>query len=173
MIASRWGVDDSEVSLRYPCDELVSSPALEVWRGVTVRAPARAVWPWLAQVRLAPYSYDWIDNSGRQSPRRLLGLPDPQVGDVFTTSGNRELGRILSVDPGRQLTATILGAFMSYLLVPVEAGTTRLLLKVVMDTNRWVAPILSVGDLVMARRQLLNLKHLAEGSAGTRGGKRA
>jgi hypothetical protein len=39
---------------------------------------------------------------------------------------------------------------------------TRLLLKVVMQTSRWAALGLSVGDLVMARRQLLNLKLLAE-----------
>lgn len=31
-----------------------------------------------------------------------------------------------------------------------------------MQTNRWVALGLSVGDLTMARRQLLNLKSLAE-----------
>ena len=52
--------------------------------------------------------------------------------------------------------------FMSYLLVPQEQESTRLLLKVVMSTHRWIAPALSVGDLVMARRQLLNLKELAE-----------
>jgi len=28
--------------------------------------------------------------------------------------------------------------------------------------NRWLTPWLSVGDLIMARRQLLNLKRLAE-----------
>jgi len=55
-----------------------------------------------------------------------------------------------------------MGAFMSYFLVPREREMTRLLLKVVMQTNRWAARALSVGDLVMARRQLLNLKQLAE-----------
>jgi hypothetical protein len=93
----------------------------------------------------------------------LVGLPDPRVGERFTTAGGRELGRIVSVDPGRQLTATIMGAFMSYVLVPEDTGSTRLLLKVVMRTNRWAAVVLSVGDLIMARRQLLNLKRLAEG----------
>jgi hypothetical protein len=38
----------------------------------------------------------------------------------------------------------------------------RLLLKVVVRTSRWAALGLSVGDLIMARRQLLNLKQLAE-----------
>ena len=55
-----------------------------------------------------------------------------------------------------------MGAFMSYVLVPRDHDTTRLLLKVVMRTKRWAAPWLSVGDLIMARRQLLNLKQLAE-----------
>ena len=51
---------------------------------------------------------------------------------------------------------------MSYLLLPAEQDATRLLLKVVMATNRLIAPALSVGDLIMARRRLLNLKGLAE-----------
>ena len=162
MIGDRWGMADGEISRSYPCDDFVVSPALEAWRGVRVEAPADAVWPWVAQVRLAPYAYDWIDNRGRRSPRQLVGLPEPQVGEAFTTAGGRKLGRIVSVDPGKQLTGTIIGAFLSYVLVPQEHDTTRLLLKVVMQTNRWAALGLSIGDLIMARRQLLNLKQLAE-----------
>jgi hypothetical protein len=162
MIGDRWGVSDSEILRSYPCDDYVSSPALKAWRGVSVEAPAEAVWPWVAQVRLAPYSYDWIDNLGRRSPRELVGLPEPQVGERFTAAGGRGFGRIVSVDAGKQLTGTIMGAFMSYVLVPQDHDATRLLLKVVMQTSRWVAIGLSVGDLIMARRQLLNLKRLAE-----------
>ncbi|WP_236789793.1 polyketide cyclase [Amycolatopsis sp. GM8] len=165
MIGDRWGMRENEISRGYPCDDFVTSPTLVAWRGVGVDAPAEAVWPWIGQVRLAPYSYDWIDNRGRRSPRELVDLPEPRVGERFTNAGGRELGRIVSVDPGRQLTATIMGAFMSYVLVPEDAGTTRLLLKVVMRTRRWLAPWVSVGDLIMARRQLLNLKQLAEGDA--------
>jgi hypothetical protein len=135
---------------------------MRAWRGVRIEAPAEAVWPWVAQVRLAPYSYDWIDNRGRGSPRELAGLAEPRVGERFTTAGGRQLGRIVSVDPGEQLTGTIMSAFMSYVLIPGEHGVTRLLLKVVMRTARWAAPGLSVGDLIMARRQLLNFKQLAE-----------
>lgn len=162
MIGDRWGVTNSETLRSYPCDDFVTAPTLRAWRGVTVDAPAEVVWPWVAQVRLAPYSYDWIDNLGRRSPRELVGLPEPRVGDRFTTAGGCELGRIVSVEPGNQLTGTIMGAFMSYVLVPQHHDTTRLLLKVVMRTNRLVALGLSIGDLVMARRQLLNLKRLAE-----------
>lgn len=162
MIGDRWGVTDSETLRSYPCDEFVVSPALQAWRGVEIEAPVAAVWPWVAQVRLAPYSYDWIDNLGRRSPQQLRRLPEPEVGEAFTTAGGRKLGRIVSVHPGVQLTGTIMGSFMSYVLVPQQNNTTRLLLKVVMQTTRWVALGLSVGDLIMARRQLLNFKQLAE-----------
>jgi hypothetical protein len=162
MIGDRWGVSDDETVRSYPCDDFVTLPTLQAWRGVRVEAPAEVVWAWVRQVRLAPYSYDWIDNRGRRSPRELAGLPEPRVGDRFTTAGRRELGRIVSVEPGKQLTATIMGAYMSYVLVPQVHDATRLLLKVIMRTSRWTAPGLCVGDLIMARRQLLNLKQLAE-----------
>ena len=162
MIGDRWGVSQSEVLRAYPCDDFVAAPLLQAWRGVSIEAPAGAVWPWVAQIRLAPYSYDWIDNRGRRSPRELAGLPEPRAGDRFTAVGGRPLGRIVSVDPGRQLTGTIMGAFMSYVLVPEDHRTTRLLLKLVTQTARWKAPALCVGDLIMARRQLLNLKQLTE-----------
>jgi hypothetical protein len=162
MIGDRWGVTESEIARCYPCDDFVTSPALRAWRGVDVEAPVEAVWPWVAQVRLAPYSYDWIDNLGRRSPRELVGLPEPRVGERFTTAAGREWGRIVSVDPGHQLTGHIMGAFMSYVLAPAAHDTTRLLLKIVMRTNRWVALGVSVGDLIMARRQLLNFKQLVE-----------
>jgi hypothetical protein len=162
MIGDRWGVSDSEARQAYPCDELVSRPVLQAWRGVHVAAAPESVWPWVAQVRLAPYSYDWIDNRGRRSPRELAGLPEPRAGEAFTAVGGKPLGRIVSVAPGRQLTGAIMGTFMSYVLVPQADGTTRLLLKVTSRLPRWAAPALSAGDLVMARRQLLNFKRLAE-----------
>ena len=162
MIGDRWGVTESEVNRSYPCDEFVATPAVRAWRGVSVAAPAEAVWPWVAQVRMAPYSYDWIDNRGRRSPQELAGLPEPCAGEKFTTVGGRPLGRIVSVEPGKQLTGIIMGAYMSYVLVPRDRDSTRLLLKVVMETSRLRAFGLTLGDLVMARRQLLNLKRLAE-----------
>jgi hypothetical protein len=167
VICDRWGVSDGEAARRYPCDEFVREPVLQAWRGVRVAAPPEAVWPWVGQVRLAPYSYDWIDNRGRHSPRELAGLPEPRVGERFTTAGGRPLGTIVSVETGKQLTGAIMGAFMSYVLVPQDDGATRLLLKVVMRTSRLRAVGLSVGDLVMSRRQLLNWKQLAERADGS------
>lgn len=167
MLGERWGVTDDEVALRYPCDGLVPSPSLQLWRGVTVDAPPAQVWPWLCQLRLAPYSYDWLDNLGRRSPRELRGLPDPKPGEPFTCVGGRfAAGLVLAVAHEEHLTASIMGAVLSYVLVP-EGGSARLLLKIVSDRARWYATPLAVGDWPMARRQLKNLKSLAE--SGRRG----
>lgn len=163
VLGDRWNVTEAETQRRYPCDERVTDPALQAWRGVSVEASSERVWPWVVQIRVAPYSYDWIDNLGRRSPQQLLGLPDPGVGDPFTTAAGRSAGRVLSVTPGEQLTAQIMGTVMSYVLEPRD-GSTRLLLKLVAGKRRVTTPLLCLGDLVMARRQLLNLARLAESS---------
>ncbi|RLV49360.1 polyketide cyclase [Nocardioides mangrovicus] len=163
MIGDRWGVSEADVARRYPCDDVVASPALEAWRGVTAQAAREQVWSRVVQVRLAPYSYDWVDNLGRRSPAALQGLADPVPGDPFTASAGRPLGTVLAVEPGIALTARVVGAVMSYVLVGEEP--TRLLLKLVVPRSplaRVVAPAVCLGDLVMARRQLLNLARLAE-----------
>jgi hypothetical protein len=117
----------------------------------------------VSQIRLAPYSYDWIDNGGRRSPQELLALPPPTPGDPFTSAAGKKLGRILSVDPPHQLTGRIASTVISYVLDEgSDVSETRLLMKLVSGLPLPLAPLLSVGDLVMARRQLLNLKQLAE-----------
>lgn len=153
---------DAEVASRFGCDDVVPDPVLAAWRGITVAAPAERVWPWVGQIRVAPYSYDVVDNLGRRSPRRLLGLAEPVVGEPFIRTAGRPAGEVLAVEPGRQLTGSILGAVMSYRLDPVGPDATRLLLKIVMARGRVIAPAVAVGDLVMARKQLRTWKSLAE-----------
>ncbi|MBV8992159.1 MAG: polyketide cyclase [Pseudonocardiales bacterium] len=169
MIGDRWGVTLAETTRPYPCDDLVPDPVLQAWRGVTVRACPEHVWPWVAQIRLAPYSYDLVDNLGRRSPQALLGLPEPVVGESFTAAfGGLRVGRIVAVKSGHHLTGKIMGAVISYVLVPVDdVPQTRLLMKIVTAGGRAMAPLLSIGDLIMARRQLLNLAALAERTAAS------
>ena len=163
MIGDRWGVTDDEVTRSFPCDSWVTRPTLVAWRGVTVRASAVDLWPWVSQIRLAPYSYDWIDKGGRRSPQELVAIPPPAPGDPFTCAAGKRLGRIVSVDPPHQLTGLIAGAVISYVLEEgCDGRATRLLMKITTDLPRPLVPVLAVGDLVMARRQLLNLKQLAE-----------
>lgn len=146
---------------------------LQLWRGISVDAAPEEVWPWVGQLRLAPYSYDIVDNLGRRSPRELRGLPEPAVGERFAV-----VGRIVALTPGEELTGEIGRAggpagrtVMSYLLL-AEGRGTRLLLKVVVERGgpltRAVTAVLPLGDLLMARKQLLTLKARAESrSAGS------
>lgn len=164
MIADRWGVTDAETHDVYGCDRyVVGVPALSAWRGVDVAAEAAVLWPWVTQMRVAPYSYDWVDNLGRTSPRELLGLPEPVPGEPFTRCAGRPIGEVLAVGPGREITGRIMGALMSYRVLDRGEHASRLVLKIVMPRWRVAAPMVAVGDLVMARKQLLTWKALAEG----------
>ena len=128
MLGDRWGVSDAETRRRYPCDDFVPAPTLRAWRGVSVDASPSAVWRWVAQIRLAPYSYAWIDNLGRRSPQRLVDLPEPVAGEAFTTAGGRRRGRILAVEPGRHLTAEIMGVGLTALYMRYSVRARRPLL---------------------------------------------
>jgi hypothetical protein len=164
MIGDRWGVTAEETARAFPCDQFVPAPVLQLWRGVTIEAPPDRVWPWVIQIRLAPYSYDWIDNLGRRSPQDVRGLADPVPGEHFTTAGGVRIGRVLAVEAQRHVTGSIAGVVISYVL-DAQGDATRLLMKLSAGRGRVVAPLVSLGDLVMARRQLLNLKRLAENAA--------
>jgi hypothetical protein len=168
MIGDRWNVTDDEMTRPYPCNDFVRPAIVQAWRGVTVNAAPEAVWPWITQIRLAPYSYDWIDNLGRQSPRKIVDQSPPVVGEHFTTAGGVRLGRIIGVDPRVHFTGRIGLVAISYVL-DEQANSTRLLMKIAANVPSWVAPPFVVADLVMARRQLLNLKGLVEGRITARG----
>ncbi|MEH3034346.1 MAG: hypothetical protein PGN07_09990 [Aeromicrobium erythreum] len=167
MLADRWGVTDAETRLAFGCDAVLPGAPMQAWRGVTVDAPVEVVWAWLRQLRLAPYSYDWVDNLGRRSPRERSALPDPAPGDVFMRAMGRDVGRVVAVDPGRELTARIGPTLMSYRVEPA-GERTRLLLKLASRGVRPFTDLLCLGDLPMARRQLLTLRDLAEAEAEAR-----
>jgi hypothetical protein len=139
-----------------------------------VNAAPAVLFRWLCQLRVAPYSYDWIDNGGRRSPRTLTpGMENLAIGQSVM-----QIFTLVEFAKGRHVTLRIKhgsGAFslrgdlaVTYLILPEEAGRCRLLVKLVVryppgflgSLMRWGLPW---GDLLMMRRQLLNLKALAEG----------
>jgi hypothetical protein len=66
----RWGVEPSDEDRLLPGDELIAGPTAGDTRGITIEAPAAAIWPWLVQMgfgRAGWYSYDTLDMRGPSS----------------------------------------------------------------------------------------------------------
>lgn len=165
-----WGSSPHEREAVYPCDGLVVDP-VALFRAVDVEAPAELVFRWLCQLRAAPYSYDWIDNLGRRSPRELVeGLDHLEVGQRFMT-----IFRLASFERGRSVTLDTTTALFgrvvcTYRVLPTTPDRSRLVVKLLLAVPPgvlgWVkGRLLPAGDLVMMRRQLLTLRALAERDA--------
>lgn len=61
-----WGARADEIASTLPGDELVDDASVRTTRAVTVDAPAREVWPWLAQIgegRGGFYSYSLLERA--------------------------------------------------------------------------------------------------------------
>jgi hypothetical protein len=177
--AYTWGSTAAERARAFPCDGLVPQPTDALFRAVDVAAPARVVFRWLCQLRAAPYSYDWIDNLGRQSPRRLTpGLERLAVGQRVMT-----FFELIAFEPDRHLTlvgrmpgpGAILGRLAaSYVVVARGETNARLVVKLVVGYPQgplgWaMRGLLPWADLAMMRKQLLTLQRLAEASAAHAG----
>ena len=172
-LSQTWGTDSKERQLNFPCDHLISNPDAAVYRGVTIHAPPEIIFRWLCQMRVAPYSYDWIDNGGRQSPCELIpGLEQLAIGqdvmEIFSLVDfldNRHL--TIRMKPNTRAARIFGDLAVSYLIVVKDATTCRLLVKLVIQyprglIRRSMSTFLPWGDLIMMRRQLLNFKKLAE-----------
>lgn len=170
-----WRTTPAERALALPCD--AAMPACEdmLHRAVDVDAPATLLFRWLCQLKVAPYSYDLIDNLGRTSPRSLTaGADDLAVGDRVMT-----IFTLIGFEPGRQLTIRmthpnglrIFGDIaITYLVTPRGPRRSRLMLRMRMrypprapfSVMRAVLPF---GDWFMAQKQLRVLRGLAERDA--------
>lgn len=171
-VVRNWGSTPAERAESFPCDRLLSDAPMRLYRAVDVAAPAEAVFRWLCQLRAAPYSYDVIDNGGRRSPQELVpGLERLEPGQRFM-----RIFRLVEFEPGRSLTVrsrgTVFGdVVVSYRTSEAGAGASRLVAKLLVAPGPGPfgsAParaVLAAGDLVMMRRQLLNIAALAERDA--------
>jgi hypothetical protein len=167
-----WGSTPTERAADFPCDRYLADPDDVVFRAVDVAASASVLFRWLCQLRVAPYSYDLIDNLGRRSPRTLTpGLDDLAVGQRVAT-----IFRLVEFAPDEHLTIHHRGPIFgevscTYRVLP-RGDHSRLVVKLLVTYPKRSALVrlvmrrmLPAGDLVMMRRQLLNLKRLAEATA--------
>lgn len=171
-----WGAEPHERMGAFPCDQIIPHPDDAYYRAVTIQARPHIAFRWLCQMRIAPYSYDWLDNLGRPSPPELTpGLEQLAIGQEmmrdfelaeFTLDQHLTL-RVKSDSLIQRFAGEVA---VSYCVLPHEAHACRLLVKAAVRYRRgavgWLMrQILPWGDLVMMRRQLLNFKKLAEMTA--------
>jgi hypothetical protein len=175
-LPGNWGATADEVHAPLPCDAVLPEHDQVLFRAVTVNAAPEVMFRWLCQLRVAPYSYDLIDNFGRQSPVELTpGLERLEAGQramrIFT---------LVSFEAPHHLTLSVtdpraIGAFGqvagTYAVRPLDDGRCRLVVKLLVRYPRsaWgrlMQRLLPWGDLLMMRRQLKNLSALAEDQSG-------
>jgi len=160
---SNWGATAAERAMPLPCDGLAGGPHVTCHRAISVAAPVAVMFRRLCQLRVAPYSYDLLDNFGRRSPIELTpGLDVLRPGQRFM--------RIFELVSFGETSFTLRAArtFVTYAVLP-EGDGSRILVRVLFQSGtglgRALAQLLIAGDLVMMRKQLLTLRDLAERDA--------
>jgi hypothetical protein len=139
-------------------------------RAIDIEAPVPVTFRWLCQLRVAPYSYDWIDNRGRTSPRVLTpGLDRLKAGQEFGVGTLVDFARNEHITIRAVPTAeTWFGLVaMTYRVTARSASGSRLVVRLLAHepSRPWEHVrfhLLAWGDLIMMRRQLVTLKQLAE-----------
>jgi hypothetical protein len=166
-----WNTRVEDQQGEWVCDAGAPSDAAALYRAVDIDAPIATVWRWLCQLRVAPYSYDWIDNRGRESPSTLTpGLDRLEVGQPVMS-----IFRLTRFAVEDHLTLEVagflgLGPLRVTYRVREHHARTRLAVKLSVGRRHdWVGSVLlralAVGDWIMMRKQLLTLKRHAEAAA--------
>ena len=176
-----WGATEDERAKRYPADDAV--PDAKTWtiRAIDVDAPPEVVFRWLCQLQKGPYSYDLLDNLGRRSPRKLIpGLENLELGQQFMTIYELIDFERPTEGSGQITVRTnkLKGPFgtqaVTYEVSDNADGGTRLVAKRVLAPPHGPhGPIFKFNlpfiDYVMAKKQMKNMKKLAERQAGEQG----
>jgi hypothetical protein len=174
MIGTAWNVTPAEQAARLPCDDLWSD-AVQLDRAISIDAPPSVVFAWLCQLRVAPYSYDLLDNTGRRSPRsRTPELTDLAVGQPFVRIFGRahvfelaafETNEHITLRPRQGSAMSRFAEVSNTYAVRQEGDRTRLHVRVLFKGPRLVGQMLALVNLLMMRKQLVVLKKLAERDA--------
>jgi hypothetical protein len=166
-------------------DDLIPQPLGSINHAITIHRPPSDVWPWLAQMgsgRGGWYAYDFIDNGGHRSAKRIL--PDyqnigvgsvlpalPEAKHVFVVAQcEAEHNLVLSwrLPDGRYQTT------WAFVLQQPQPNQTRLIVRGRVASGyrpyglpEWFATRLGrPAHFIMQRKQLLGIARRAEAYGG-------
>jgi hypothetical protein len=185
-----WGAAEDEITKPLPGDGLIPDPGLDSTHAITIHAPADQIWPWLAQMgyedRAGTYSYDLFERRVGRNLYRVdpdvaplaaggtmpfapgmpmtVALADPPHALVLwqVTSANR------AIDPGGPRGDDYVAWSWAFILEPIDATTTRLLVRMRVSYRpaaKWgpyIWLLVEPAHFVMGRRQLLGIRRRAE-----------
>src|SRR6185312_3146056 len=129
-------------------------------RAIAIEASPATVFSWLCQLRVAPYSYDILDNFGRRSPRQR----DPDLCHLERGQRFMTIFGLHSFVDAQHITLRTKRVAVTYAVRPRHEGT-RLHVRVLFEAPSPVGRLAAAGDAVMMRKQLRTLKSLAEREA--------
>ena len=177
----RWGASDAECAAHLAGDDLIASPDLQSTRAIGIRAPAREVWPWIAQLgqgRGGFYSYDRLENlvgcDIHNADRILAEHQDIRVGDEIRLHPEVAL-IVVACEPGRSLvlrggvpmgtTAPPYDFTWSFIVAEQADGTSRLIVRERYAYKRWWAALLvepvEAISFVMSQKMLRTIRDAA------------
>lgn len=176
-----WGSTPEETARALPGDEMVANPDL-IWNhAITVRAPAEAVYPWLAQIgdsRAAFYSITFIENAFCAASGECRYTNANQVRPEWQTPEKGRQGIIMDYlviqdyQPGQWVMATATDKLPMqwtwlWYVEPVTADASRLIVRHRIafppGAPKGIINAVFASGYVMERGMMLGIQSRAEG----------
>lgn len=147
--------------MHYPIDESLPEYFWTQDESIEIKASAKNIWPWLAQMghgRAGWYSYDWLDNLGRKSleviDSNLTAIEKGQKISIAIISDFKE-NEFITFQFGSEITFT-------YYLQNL-GNHTRLWTRLRIPHAHWLLKLtLRFGHKIMQDKQFIEIKKRAE-----------
>jgi hypothetical protein len=173
-IFTNWGSTHEDRNKQFTCDTILKKSNDAYFRAVDINAPADLVFQWICQMKVAPYSYDRLDNGGKQSPQHLTpSIGQLKIGDKMMTIFHvghfipyKEVTLIMDIPPD-QYAKWYVPTVITYKIYAKGKNRSRVVVKYIADWPKTIRGhaerlFIIIADFIMMRRQLLNYKKLAE-----------
>lgn len=176
MFLNSWGASPEEIAGAVVGDDLCPDAGVSATRCITIAAPPSDVFPWIRQMgfgRAGWYSYDLLDNLGRKSARKIHPeWQDVASGSLIPAGPMSFIASVVEEPHSFVLSTSTHGAgkklmfTLAYELRTHTEGTrlvTRMRARVDIPGGRVIEKLLlSPGDGIMVRKQLLTLQKVIE-----------
>jgi hypothetical protein len=154
--------------------DISNSECRELLRSIEIKATASDIFVWLKQLRIAPYSYDFVDNRGKKSPDYIIqNLPPLKIANHFLLAfhikefeENSFIACRYCEPINSPVNLYLRDMYIEY-RIEKKAANTILWCKIKGHINTDISSrgfffIFSMINKIMMERQLSNIKKLSE-----------